>query len=194
MRFLVPALIAIFAGVTPASAQISSGVKGGVNYADVSFDGDEGVPSSGRAGWLAGVFATIPIGPFALQPELIYTVKGTFLDINTFEPDYIVDYLEVPVLARVQLGKRLYAAAGPSFAFRVRARNRISFGGSTEEIDIKDEVNSFDLGVVGAIGVEFGRWVVDGRYTYGLSDSDADTSDAVKIRNRVVSLSAGFKF
>lgn len=183
----------MFAGVVPASAQISYGVKGGVNYTDVSFDGAEDVPSSGRAGWLAGVFATVPIGRFAIQPEVLYTIKGTTVDINDFESDYIVDYLEIPVLARVQLG-RLYAAAGPSFAFRVRARSRIAFGGSTEEIDLEDEVKSFDLGVVGAVGWEFGRWVVDGRYTHGLSDSDVDTSDAVKARNRVMSLSAGFKF
>ena len=46
----------------------------------------------------------------------------------------------------------------------------------------------------GGAGVAFGRWIVDGRFTYGLSDTDADTDDDVKIRNRAFSMSMGFRF
>lgn len=187
-------LLLTLACAAPAAAQVSYGVRAGVNLANVSFDGGDEVPASGRAGFLAGVFVTIPFGPLALQPEAIYTVKGASLDLDDLESDYIVDYLEVPVLARFRLGRSAYVAAGPSMAFRLRARSRIAFGGSTEEIDLDDDVESFDLGVVGAAGLEFGRWVVDARYTHGLSDTDADASDGVTVRNRVFSVSAGIRF
>ncbi len=59
MRISVLTLILAIATVAPATAQMSYGVKAGVNYADVSFDGD--VASSGRVGLLAGGFATIPL-------------------------------------------------------------------------------------------------------------------------------------
>jgi Outer membrane protein beta-barrel domain len=192
-----PGLALVFTLVcaAPAMGQITYGARAGVNFANVSFDGQGDVPTSGRVGLLAGGFATIPLrGWLAAQPELIYTVKGARLDIADIDTDFIVDYVEVPLLARIPIRRKLYVAVGPSMAFRVRARSRTSFGGSTEEFDLKDDVETFDLGIVGAAGIEFGRWVVDGRYTHGLSDFDADTSDDVKIRNRVFSLSAGIRF
>jgi len=190
---LVIVLAVAFAA--PASAQMSYGVKAGVNFANVSFDGEADVPSSGRIGALAGAFATIPLrGWLSVQPEAIYTMKGASLDMADIESDFIVDYLEVPLLARLSVRRNVYVAAGPSMAFRLRAKARTSFGGSAQELDLKDDVESFDLGVVGAAGIEVGRWVFDGRYTHGVSDTDADTSDDVKIRNRVFSLSAGIRF
>jgi hypothetical protein len=194
MRLLPAALVLIVMFASSASAQITYGAKAGVNFANVSF-ADEDVPSSSRIGLLAGAFATVPLtGWLSVQPEAIYTVKGASIDIFDIESDYIVDYLEVPVLARVPIQRRVYLAVGPSIAFRIRARNRTSFGGSTEEVNIADDVESLDIGVVGAAGLEMGRWVFDGRYTHGFSDTDADTSDNVKIRNRVFSVSAGFRF
>jgi len=191
MRIPVLTLILAIATVAPATAQMSYGVKAGVNYADVSFDGE--VASSGRVGLLAGGFATIPLfGWLAVQPEVIYTVKGTAVDVADIKSDLIVDYVEVPLLARISIRRKIYVAVGPSMAFRVRARSRTAFGGSTEEIDLKEDVESFDLGVVGAAGIDLGRWVFDGRYTHGLSDIDA--RDDAKMRNRVLSVSAGIRF
>ncbi len=191
MRIPLLTLILAIAIVAPATAQMSYGVKAGVNYADVSFDGD--VPSSGRVGLLAGGFVTIPLfGWLAVQPEVIYTVKGTTVDVADIKSDLIVDYVEVPLLARISIRRKIYVAVGPSMAFRVRARSRTAFGGSTEEIDLKEDVESFDLGVVGAAGIDLGRWVFDGRYTHGLSDIDA--RDDAKVRNRVLSVSAGIRF
>jgi hypothetical protein len=188
-------LIVVLGSSVPAAAQMSYGVKAGANFANVSFDGEADVPSSARVAPLAGAFVTIPLrGWLSVQPEMIYTVKGASLDVGGIDSDLIVDYLEVPILARVPVGRRFYLAAGPSMAVRVRARSRTSFGGSTEEIDLDEEIESFDLGVVGAAGMVFGRWIFDGRYTHGLSDTDADTSDDLKIRNRVFSLSAGITF
>lgn len=195
MRIPVLAVILTLAGGAPAMAQMSFGVRAGANLANVAFDGEAEVPSSRRAGLLAGAFATIPLrGWLSVQPEVIYTVKGASFDIAGFESDYVVDYLEVPLLARIAVRRNMYLAVGPSMAFRQRARSRTSFGASIEEVDLNDDVESFDLGIVGAAGIERGRWVLDGRYTHGVSDADADTSDDVKVRNRVFSLSAGIRF
>jgi hypothetical protein len=194
IRSLAAAFIFFLASASSAAAQITYGVKGGVNFANVSFDGED-VPSSGRTGFLAGAFATMPLyGRVSVQPEAIYTVKGASFDVFDIDSNYIVDYIEVPVLARYPVGSRIYVAAGPSMAFCIRARSRTSFAGASTEVDIKDEVESFDFGVVGAVGYERGRWGIDGRYTHGLSDTDKNSGDNVKIRNRVFSVSAGIRF
>jgi hypothetical protein len=191
-HFLTVGFALLFA--MPAYGQVSYGLKAGVNFADLSFDSSEDVATSTRIGVLAGGFATVRLGWLALQPEAIYTIKGASLDIGDIDSEFIVDYLEVPVLARLALPRALYVAAGPSVALRLRARSRTAFGGSTEEIDLDDEVERVDLGIVGAVGLELGRWAIDGRYTHGLSDSDTDTSDIVSVRNRVFSLSLGIRF
>ena len=117
LRIPVLALILTIASAAPALAQMSYGVKAGINYADVSFDGD--VASSGRVGLLAGGFVTLPLrGWLAAQSEVIYTVKGTSVDIADIETDFIVDYVEVPLLARISFRKNMYVAGGPSMAFR----------------------------------------------------------------------------
>lgn len=188
-------LLLVLMCAVPGSAQITYGVKAGVNLADVSFSGGTDVPSSRRVGPFAGAFATVPLWErISVQPEAIYTVKGTSLEVADLESDYIVDYLEVPVLARYRVTQRVHVFAGPSMAFRLRARNRFEFDGSTEEIDVAGDVERFDLAAVGGVGVEFGRWLLDGRMTYGLSDTDADTSDEVTIRNRAFSIAMGFRF
>ena len=195
MRSVTLALMLVLVGAAPARAQFSYGVKAGVNFANVAMDPDDGVSPSGRMAALAGAFATIPIAwGLSLQPEAIYTVKGASFDFEGFESNYIVDYLEVPVLVRFRALRTAYVVAGPSMAYRLRARTRTPFGGSTEEVDLDADVESFDLGIVGGVAVEFGRWLVDARYTHGLTDTDKDTSDDVKIRNRTFSLAAGFRF
>ena len=52
----------------------------------------------------------------------------------------------------------------------------------------------FDLGLVAGAGLEFGRFVIDGRYTWGLSNINKDESEDVKIKNRVFAVMAGIRF
>jgi hypothetical protein len=146
-----------------------------------------------------GGFVTLPVTRwFELQPEVLYAMKGAQLQDSGIAARLLLDYLEVPVLGRLSRRVsdriRLYAAGGPSFGLRVRAKTRAAFSGSTEEIDISEDVERYDLGVVAAGGLEMGSILVDGRYTLGLSDIDKDTSDSVKITTRAVSLTVGFRF
>jgi len=53
-----------------------------------------------------------------------------------------------------------------------------------------------DFGLVFGAGIEFGKFVIDGRYTHGftnLNDSEED-GDAVEFKSRVFSIMAGFRF
>lgn len=185
----------------PAFAQgLGLGVKGGVNIATERIEGDEGGPSlDSRIGVVAGMFATVPLTSWLdLQPEALYAMKGARLNLGGVKASVGLDYLEVPVLARISrrgAGKIHYhAAGGPSVAFLLRSRYRTKFGSSTEEIDISDELERLDFGVAVGGGVERGSLVIDARYTLGLKDIDKDKSDTVKTTNRALSLTVGFKF
>jgi hypothetical protein len=191
-----------FAGLfsVPALAQgLELGVKAGVNIATERFQGDEGSPSvDPRIGAVAGVFATLHLLSWLdLQSEGLYAMKGTRLDLEGVQSSVWLDYLEVPILARVSRGggaRRYFVAAGPSVGVRLRARARTKFGDSTEEIDIGDELERLDFGVAAGGGVELGSFMLDGRYTLGLTDIDKDKTDTVTVTNRTISFTVGFKF
>ena len=186
----------------PLFAQIPRlGVKGGINLASqpTTGDGDSDVGLKSSLGLVAGGFVTLPIASWLeLQPEALYSVKGSRFDEDGITAKVLIDYLEVPLLARYSkrgAGRNgYYVAGGPVAAFRLRARTRTEFGGATEEIDIADELERFDFGLAIGGGVELGAWVFDGRYTHGLKDVDKDQSDSVKVTNRAVSITAGFRF
>jgi hypothetical protein len=175
------------------------GARGGVNFSKIDIEGENGPSFDWRTGLVAGAFVTWPVFSWLeLQPEILYTSKGAKFEEEGISAKLLLDYVEVPVLARFSGQRsgtrRFYMAAGPAFGLRVSARTRTEFSGSTEEIDISDDVERSDLGVVVAGGYETGRLVIDGRYTFGLSDIDKDTSDDVKVKNRVISVSAGIRF
>lgn len=181
----------------PATAQgLEFSVRGGVSLAELSFEADQGAPdTSPRIGLTAGGAVTVPLADWLqVQVEAFYTQKGTRLDFDGIESSVWLDYVEVPVLARVPVGGRAYLLGGAAFGARVRARSRTTFGGATEEIDLADDVTGHDVGVVGGGGLEFGRLIVDVRYTLGLVDVDVDQSDSVRIRNRALAITAGVTF
>lgn len=209
MRSVVCAvLVALLAGVSTAVAQERQvGFKAGVNVASIVFDGD---PSGGykdnRIGFLAGGFAVLPVGgALAVQIEALFSQKGAkfSVDEENLEAALELDYLDVPIMLRIDgpvLGNnRLHFFGGPSLAFRLGARRKLSdesFEYTQGSIDdIEDDIEPFDYGIVAGVGLDIGRRIViDGRYTWGLSAINKDTSDGVELKNRVFSILAGLRF
>lgn len=200
MAVMVLGLLLRGGGATASAQGFGLGVKGGVNVATTKIDGEDGGPKlDARIGLVAGVFATLPLASWLdLQPEALYAMKGARLDLDGVKSTLALDYLDVPVLARIikrgSGARRYYVAGGPSFGFRLRARSRVDFGTSTEDIDVADNIERADLGVAFGGGLEAGALVIDGRYTLGLKDVDKDKSDTVKVTNRAFSLTVGFRF
>lgn len=207
-RFFLPLLALGLA--LPAAAQTTYGVRAGLNVSDfVGFDdGDvEVIELSPTLGFVGGVFAEVPLSPrLAIRPEVLYTQKGFKVDVpefldpgNDLDTDFDVDYIEVPVLARigVPLSQTLDAGLllGPTFAFKVNE----STGDFDEEIvggTVEDVFESFDLGIALGLEVGSGPFYVDLRYTPGLLDviQDDQGADDPSIRNSVFSVTGTFKF
>src|SRR5690606_13749214 len=81
---------------------IQFGVKGGVNLANVTSD-DVG-DSDQLTSFHLGLFLEIPISErFSFQPEVLYSGQG-FSAFND-EAEYKMDYIQVPLMAKVYLVK-----------------------------------------------------------------------------------------
>lgn len=196
---LVVSLLVISAG--EASGQVTgAGVRAGVNVSTMNSSGGRGeAPVDPQARGVVAGYLTWRLFPWLeLQPEAAYSLKGGKTDESGVAAKALLDYLEVPIVARVTRGaagaRRVYGIGGGAVAVLLRARTRAAFGGATEEIDISEDVETLDWGVVVGGGVELGAMVIDLRYTHGLRDIDADRSDQVKVRNRAASLTAGLRF
>jgi hypothetical protein len=215
-RFYSPLLAAaLVVGLAlPASGQVGFGVKAGANFS--SLGGDD-VPSEfgSRTGLVIGGFAQYPVSDLlTIQPELLYSQKGADFSGQvlgeTVEGSLKLDYLEIPVLLRVNVPAgapelRPTLHVGPTFAFEVSCK--ISFSGfgdsGTEDCDsdgdggfAEDERRKFDLGLAlgGGLDIAFltGTLMIETRYTLGLQSLDT-SSDPGDVKNRAWSITFGYR-
>jgi len=200
-------LFAASLAVPQASAQgIKLGVKGGVNIANIGgsdideFETDLGASTESKVGLVAGVFAEFMIGNmFAIQPEVLYSQKGFKASEMGAEVKLKGDYVEIPVLLKINIpieGSKVHphVYAGPAVAFKASCKIEGSSGSASASVDCEDAgllIKSTDFGVAfgGGVSVDVGgaEVGVDVRYTLGLTSVD-DEPDPYSITNKVISI------
>jgi hypothetical protein len=190
-------LVGVIGVAGTASAQSSWGVKGGVNFATIDSD-VENNPQDYRIGVAAGGYFNWPLAArLSFQPEVLYSQQGSALSEGGVDAKIKFDYIAVPLLLRYRLTSSshpVFVAGGPSIAFNVKAKSSATIGGATTEIDISDVVESYDFGVAVGGGVEFGRYAVEGRYTFGFTNLNKDPTLDEKDHNRVISVLGSVRF
>lgn len=113
-------------------------LKGGVNFANVSYSGDGEVDDANLlTSFHVGIMGDIEIAKFlAIQPGILFTGKGTKIqsgspsDINYYKATANPLYIEVPVNAVIKLplpatGSNLFFGAGPYIAMGVGGKRKI---------------------------------------------------------------------
>lgn len=131
-----------------------------------------------------------------LQIEGLFTQKGNTLGNEDDDLDnrIVVNYIEVPVLARFGVMQRGQNAVsihgGPTFAFNAGTRETNNDHRVARPLKLK----TFDMGM--AIGGQFERkkLIIGARYTAGLSNIFADDPDVFgfsEMKNRAFTLFAG---
>jgi outer membrane protein with beta-barrel domain len=196
--------------VLPSSAFAQQfGIKAGANFASLTPEEDESPDISRRPGLFAGVwFRTPSTTRVSFQAEGLFSEKGVKFDRVVFDEDSFasidirVRYIEIPLLARADFGAagsttRVFVVGGAAPAFKLSARAKADVEGEAEQpiADVGDEIEPLDVGLIGGLGVEFRRVLIEVRYTYGLLEINKDDNDPNdSIKNRVISVSAGFRF
>lgn len=196
-------------GLTQANAQ-NFGFKGGYNYS--SFNGDVAKDNTlkGLSGFYVGALLELPLGDvISLQPEVIYSRQGAVWEqkdfSGEFKKDLKLDYLNIPVMAKVNLGP-LFLQGGVQFGFLVgkpETSSTVNGLRVTEQVD-KDAYAAFDFGVGAGLGVNLSQhFFVEARYTHSLTNAldpnnnslkNAHISDDNNFKNAVLSLGLGVKF
>jgi len=221
IRKIFVTVIAIPMTMNILHAQVSYGIRSGVNYA--SWKGDdiqviqdlvdktEGyVVTKGRTGMHIGGYVNIPISEtFAFEPGLEYSKKGyslkgdfqipvlKYLGVNA-RAQVQSHYIDMPLVIKANVYKGLQVYAGPQVSYLVRSTLNAKLGvfGITlfnRGVGITSRFNKVDMGLTGGIGYEFDNGLnVQAGYDYGLSK--LDKNDNYEAYNRVIKVSVGYTF
>ncbi|MWB95535.1 outer membrane beta-barrel protein [Flavobacterium sp. GA093] len=172
------------------------GIKGGLNMSNLYTDDadDENV----LFGFNAGVYATLPVSDFvAIQPELLFTTRGSELEYNIGGANqvnkYKFNYIELPLLVRVNLTKNFNIHAGGYASYMVSSK--VTGEGTIDfenEFDT-DDFNKFDAGLAAGVGLDFNPISVGVRYNYGLTTIVKDGDDSSDLKNSNLSLYLSYK-
>lgn len=192
MKTTLALAVALLVSAGTATAQTSFGVKAGLNLANLSIsEADDTFDPENRTGLVAGVFVTVRGGGiFAFQPEALVSMQGAKFTDGSDSGAAKIDYFQVPLLARIGPSNVAFVV-GPSIGYRIRAK--LSGTGLTEDEDFSDQIKRMDLGLVAGLTADVGRLVLDGRYTWGLTNIEEEAT-ADKTKNRVISLTLGLRF
>lgn len=212
--FFVVALFVAAAGVKAQEQQAITGenkltpkfgIKGGLNLTSLYVDNvsSEHV----KAGFNAGIFAKLPVTKgFSIQPELLYSVKGAKDTYSNFlqgdgEYRFNLGYMELPVLAVVNITPNFNIHAGPYLGYLVSANVKdVSSNGTIEgATELKTgDFNRWDVGLAGGLGFDVSAFTLGARYNYGLTNigkSGSLSGDLTKnSKNAGVSIYIGFAF
>lgn len=198
---LFSAGILMIGAITTANAQSSDaltpsfGIKGGVNFASIT--GDDFDSPDSRTSFHVGLLAEFPLTEmFSLQAEALYSGQGfeSDLDGEIFggegKVEYQLDYINVPVLAKVYILDGLSIEAGPQFGFKVN--EEIDANANADDGDLNlDEAEDFDFGVAAGVTFETPMGLfATGRYTQGFTDI-VNNRD---VKNSVFQIGVGYKF
>jgi hypothetical protein len=141
-------------------------------------------------GAVVGAFVNVRlIDNFGIQPELLYSMKGSKL--SDFDTTYKLDYLSVPVMAKYYFGG-LNLQAGPIFDFLLSAKAEYDSG----DEDIKEYLKGLDFGFGLGLGYDLPLGLsFDARYLMGLSNiSDDSESEDLDIKTTGFQITIGFAF
>ncbi|NJW52632.1 porin family protein [Salinimicrobium oceani] len=172
------------------------GAKGGVNFSTFSGDGFSGFDeeSKSRTAYHLGLLAEVPVSDrFSIQPEVLYSAQG--YDIQEIEDEqdveFQLDYVTVPVLAKLYVFKGLSLEAGPQFGFLVQ--NEVDSASGSVEMD-DDNFNSFDFSVGLGASYKFSNFFLYGRYNAGMTDIYDIDGVEVDAKNSVIQAGIGLLF
>lgn len=153
------------------------GIKGGLNLTNLYVE--DASTEKLKAGFNAGIFWKLAVAKgFSIQPEVLYSQKGTKTTYDNFiqgdgEYRFNLNYLEVPLLAVVNLGKNFNIQAGPYVGYLLSAnvKDMNNDGTINGAADLnEDNFERWDYGVAGGLGFDVSNFTLGARYNYGLRE------------------------
>lgn len=191
MKKLLLAIVAfMFMSTAYAQTEITVGPKFGWNITNVS----NVSASKNKMSINLGGFAEFKFNDFfALQPELLYSRQGYRLKSDGAKTKVRVNYLNIPVLAKLYVLDGLSVDLGPQLGFALNAKSKSKSGGTTVKHKITN-VNTCDVSFAIGASYEFEEFMMSARYNIGLTNVWDKDVVGENNKNHVFQLSVGYRF
>ena len=210
IKFLQYSIISIFLFFfLRLEAQTYFGLRGGVNFANVSTTKDGSISKERVVGGNVALYFDFPVGSkIAIQPEVNFIQKGYkeeryLTRLNYWDATVLLKYKYNMVVKRKVAKKKekfiVYAIAGPYVGEASSGKRKDLIFGGVEDIRFRyrGEIQKFNLGMLfgGGLYVPFsrrGNWVFDIRYNLGLSNLNESIYSSGWLRNRGIIINVGY--
>jgi len=189
---------------------------------DDTLGGYVNVDRKPRVGFSGGAFFAFELAEYlSIEPEVLFSTKGRHVEgsysitvpllgviSGNAEVTEKLNYLDLPVsfkiIAPLDGGIQPYFYAGPLFSFLISAEIEQNIDASSYSqdtvVDIEDDLDHFDMGMVMGGGVRFeagpGDFILDFRFAPGFFtiDEEDNNGDQSDINNWMIVFSAGYAF
>ncbi len=221
--FNLSAVIALSAvSFLSAGVTLTPNVRAGVNFSNL-IGGDrkdpkvlDGFDISFKNGFVGGAGLDVSFGnPLSIEPSVLFSSKGFTSTLKGESKSSVwttsLSYVEMPILFKVtpqSLAVKPMFYVGPTFAIELSEDVEVETyeGDAVDmgEVVNKDVYNNFDIGIAAGAGLvipgNYGGFMIDFRYTFGLSDIQnlPDNAPAnvtvADIQNGTMSVMLGYEF
>src|SRR3954464_6701884 len=193
-KFLLLVVIGIGSIISATAQRLDFGPKLGANLTKI-----DGVSFSDayELNYHLGAFAEIDFSKnWGIQPELLFSQTTSKVDSgfhaiygeapsSLLSSDVKLNYLNIPVLLRINAGNLLTFHVGPQFSILMNHNESLVTNG-------KDAFKKGDLAAVLGAQINISKFRIYGRYNIGLANiSDVDNPN--KWKNQQLQLGVGFK-
>jgi len=161
----------------------------GINLANITSDDCEtknGLTIGGELHYRTSNPISLSGGIFFSQQGCKGVVDGISAKLNN-------NYLNVPLLLNVHLGKGFTLKTGLQPAFLLSAKIAATQGKASASVDAKELYHTFDFSIPSGISYEMGKVVLDLRYNVGILNLLKDVPNNENGRNKVVQFMIGYR-
>ena len=149
--FLIFFIMILFSEIA-LSQQVRFGLDPGFAISRGDYQPNEGIDRRVFGGFDGGAFLEIGVSPkIKLQPEVNYSIIGVELNDGENEATIKLRYVDVALLAKLGVCKKVNLFAGPQVGFLTWAKRDSSF--TSEMIDLKNDFKGEDYGL--SFGAEY---------------------------------------
>lgn len=201
-NFLLLTLTLLLTNLTQAQFMIGPTV--GLNISNIKLnDLEEGQSLNPISGISFGAVANIDLAKnLYLQPELRYSQQGAINEFadstGIYESKAQINYIAIPILLKysfkINEDINLFLLGGPRFSYGIGKVSITEDGDSYKETFEEVGFKKSDLGLDFGLGLQFGNFTLDGRYTLGLSNLNDEEDEDFKASHRIIGINLGYFF
>jgi hypothetical protein len=179
MKKLFLSLILLVGVFTLTRAQgVDFGLKVGLNMATLNGDVED---MDMKSALHAGAFLNLKLNKkFAISPEILFSQQGA----KTDEGRLSLDYVNIPVLVKINPVKVLNIHFGPQLGFLLSAKE--------DNDDVKELFNSSDLSFAGGLGLDLPLGVIAGA-RYNVSLGNIMNDEGFKLTHQYFQFYVGYR-